>query len=363
MNRVKISAVGDIMLGDFPACYGFGVKSKIIKSKKSPFVHVMEVIRNTDLLFGNLESVLSIANINRLWLPTLYMRGAPLSVKYLKECNFKLLSIANNHIMQHGNEAFWETIKILEKNQIKPIGILADDSYHSRPFTTIVNKIKIGFLAYSQRPEEYKPGEELYCIADDKKIYDDLKKLKKMVDVIIVSMHWGDEYIEFPSIEQKEKARKIIDNGASVIIGHHPHVIQGIENYKSGLIAYSLGNFVFDMWLPETKKSIIIEIILTKDGVMDYHIIPVKINDQHRPELLSENEKNEFNKKFEKMSEEISQRNILTDVYQEELSKRFLSYRKSILKHYLKNIKNYNIFYFAQLIFLVFIRRFFNKHI
>jgi poly-gamma-glutamate synthesis protein (capsule biosynthesis protein) len=99
-------------------------------------------------------------------------------------------------------------------------------------------------------------------------------------------MHWGNEYVDRPSPDQIRLAHKIIDSGANMILGHHPHVLQGVEKYHNGVIAYSLGNFIFDMWQDKMKKSMILQCILSKQGVCNVEVIPVYINNNFQPEIL-----------------------------------------------------------------------------
>lgn len=98
-------------------------------------------------------------------------------------------------------------------------------------------------------------------------------------------MHWGDEYINLPSIFQIYFAHDIIDAGADVIIGHYPHVLQPVEKYKGRIISYSLGNFVSDMCSETTKKSMILKIIFNQNQIKKVELIPIYINKNYQPEI------------------------------------------------------------------------------
>jgi len=364
-DQIKLSSVGDIMLGDLPACFGFGVGTQMRKHGLSfPFLRVKASLRNSDLVFGNLEAVLSNYKKNKLWLPSLYLRGDPKAAYALKECGFKVVSVANNHMMQHGPNAFRDTINNLKAASIATVGRGDGNNFHSTPFITEVKQIKFGFLGYSLRPEEYSPGEILYCQSDNpKKIFADIHKLKKKVDFVILSLHWGDEFIQKPSYVQINMARALIDQGVDVILGHHPHVIQGVEKYKKGLIVYSLGNFIFDMWMTETKESMMINIYFTKRGIDNFEIIPLIINALHQPEILGGIEEKAFRLKFDKLCKDLKKHDYLKNKYKKELLACFIKYRKSVRWHYKKNITRYNLFYLFQLLSLIIFRRAFKKHI
>lgn len=212
------------------------------------------------------------------------LRGNPYFVDQLKKSNFKVINIANNHIQQHGESPFYNTIDILKQNKIRIIGV--DDL---QPQIIESKGIKLGFFGYSLRPEENN-SKVLYSQGNKKKIISDINIIKKKVDYIIISLHWGDEYINLPSISQINFAHDIIDAGADTILGHHPHVLQPVEKYKGGIIAYSLGNFVSDMCLEITKKSMILKIIFKQNQINKVELIPIYINNNYQPEISTNKE-------------------------------------------------------------------------
>lgn len=130
-------------------------------------------------------------------------------------------------------------------------------------------------------------------------IEEDILSTKELADIIIVSLHWGYERERYPLPSQRNLAHKIIDAGVDLIIGHHPHVLQGIEHYKDGFIAYSLGNFVFTaksyfkMWGNEEKESIILKCGISKKGIEKIDMIPIHVSDSFQLVIL----KNERKKK------------------------------------------------------------------
>ena len=130
-NEIILTAVGDISLGDSPKSLGFGVKSKI-KSKSADFI--FENIKNQlkgDIVFGNLETVLSEKGLKLYDFYSEQLRGAPEYASALSNAGFTLLSVANNHAMQHGAEAFWESVDSLKSNNISVAGVKSKAPYHS----------------------------------------------------------------------------------------------------------------------------------------------------------------------------------------------------------------------------------------
>lgn len=108
-------------------------------------------------------------------------------------------------------------------------------------------------------------------------IVEDIAKLRDKVDVVIVTVHWGKEYVNEPTAEQRLLAHAAVDAGAHLVLGHHPHVLQGIEFYKDGVIAYSLGNFVFDINLAKTWETMLLSFSLASTGVLDLTVVPAYI--------------------------------------------------------------------------------------
>jgi len=321
-SQIILSAVGDIIPGDHPLYFGVGTKSLINKNKKFIFEFVGKFLSKSEIVFGNLETIISDTNISHKY-KNLIMRGNPNFIQQIKGAHFNILNIANNHIQQHGLKPMTETIDILKKNNIKIIGM---DKL--QPQIIVCENIKFGFLGYSLHQEQFG-NKTFYSYGNKKKFLSDVTKLKPQIDYLIISLHWGNEYIEIPSKNQIELAHQLIDSGVNVILGHHPHVLQPIEKYHHGIIAYSLGNFVSDMCQEKTKQSIILNILFNKKKDIEFEVIPIYINKNYQPEP----------------AENIRKQNILSIVNNQEhflLSQK--DYQKK-LKHCLKkNRHEYKIF-------------------
>lgn len=305
---ITLMAVGDIMLGDHPICIGHGVSATIEKRGPTfPFLNVASILRSGDIVFGNLEAVLSNKAVNKKSLSSIQMRASPYAVEGLTSAGFNILSLANNHILEHGEEALLETTSILPQHNIKYVGVDSNITKAREPLIIDVKSISIAFLAYCLIPDR-----TAYISIDDPgEICLDVRKAKSQADIVVVSLHWGNEYVEKPSPFQIKLAHQIIDSGANVILGHHPHVLQGVESYKSGIIAYSLGNFIFDMiFLGETRNSAVLECRLSKEGVMGCRVLPVYIDDQYVPYLLQGEGGEALLMKLDKLSSELKEENL-----------------------------------------------------
>lgn len=146
------------------------------------------------------------------------------------------------------------------------------------------NGIRVAFLAYADHKTPYAYAKEFDAFetgpakAVDEDIARDIAALKGQCDVIVVSLHWGIEYNANPDGRQQQLGRFLIDQGVSVVAGHHPHVLQEPEWYKDGIIIYSMGNFVFDQWSrPPTRISRIYRLTLDKGGLVDGDYLPLEI--------------------------------------------------------------------------------------
>lgn len=329
-SKVVIAAVGDIMPGDHPHYLGIGVNSLTKQRGILVFEYVKDILSEADIVFGNLETVLSGYKQGHSYRNSIH-KGNPEFVNQLKKAHFNILNIANNHIQQHGKQSLFNTVDLLQQNDISVIGL---DNLQPKILT--FNSIKLGFLGYSLRPEQYA-NKAIYSKANEDKIISDITKVTKKVDCLTVSLHWGDEYVSLPSNQQRELAHKLIDSGSSIILGHHPHVLQGVEKYKHGVIAYSLGNFVSDMCQNQSKETMILKLKLEKETI-SFEIIPCKINNSYQPVPLTDTEKSDTLKYIKNLS-------VSTTLPQEQYNKlvknSIVSFRKEFRLFLIKNWHKY----------------------
>lgn len=346
--RIKFSAVGDIAFGDHPMCIGFGAYSRFKSFPPVyPFEHVLSQLKRADILFGNLECALLPEGSNVHDYDAIQMKGETRHIKGLAEAGFKVLNFANNHCMQHGEESFRGTVHLLEQNNINYCGVNYDNHLIGKPLVVELNTIKVAFLGYSLRPRQYFERNPLYSEGNTESIVQDVIDVKGKVDFVIVSLHWGDEFIERPSPEEISIGRRLIDAGTDLIIGHHPHVLRGIENYKQGVIIYSLGNFVCDMvWDNRLRESLIFSCDITKHGIENMELTPVFINDNFQPEIMVKNSGKTLLHKVYRLSEAL-QAETLSDFdeqlkqYQQDALDAQMLFRKKSHRFFLTNIYRY----------------------
>lgn len=266
---ITLFAVGDIMLGR-------SVNTKIQKQKDFtfPFQKINNFFQNSDIVLVNLESPFG-QNCPQTDTGMVFCADKN-SVLGLKGLFVTHTNLANNHIDNQGIKGIDFTKDTLLQNQITPVGL----STGSGVVVSQIKNTKVAFLGLNDVPPFPKEINNL-----SKEIL--LKQLElatKSADIVVVSFHWGNEY-QSRSKRQQEFAHLAIDKGADLIIGHHPHWVQEIENYKGVPIFYSLGNFVFDqMWSQKTREGLIAKVIFENNKVSTYSATPIFINKDYQPE-------------------------------------------------------------------------------
>ena len=284
LKRGTLIFTGDIMLDR-------GVKSAIEDygqgDSRFPFLKISGELKRADVLFGNLESIISDKGTKK---GSIYsFRADPKAINGLLYAGFDIVSVANNHIFDYGRVAMEDSLKRLKSAGIDYVGGGFSYKEAHSPVIKNVRGTEIAYLAYTNKGSRLwsaKGENSGICCLDKEDLGRDIFAAKKKSDILIVSMHFGDEYSGHPNNQQKRFARLAIDSGADLVIGHHPHVVQSIEKYKKGYIAYSLGNFIFDQaFSEETERGLLLEVLIENGKIKK--IIPkgIRINDFYQSEL------------------------------------------------------------------------------
>lgn len=273
-SSLTIVFVGDIMLGR-------GVK-RITDTAglHYPFLPTYSLLRSADLAIGNLESPLTTADY-KTTSPWKFKGDTSAAAFTLRRAGFGLLALANNHAPDCGDDGFYDTQRFLEQAGIKWSGrgdsfrlkipqpdFEADIPYpYCLPSFIEVKGFRLGFLSFCQPylleiSKDY--GGNLIARADSATVVNSIRLIRDRCHLVVCSFHWGQEYQDRPNAEQKNLARLAIRCGADIVHGHHPHVLQGVEFYRGGLIAYSLGNFIFDQRQAKPRQSGLLFVKLIK---------------------------------------------------------------------------------------------------
>lgn len=271
-EEIVINAVGDVMLA------GRWASSIKKQGYDTPFSAMTSELAKGDLNLANLES--PIARQGKEFTTKKFrFRAAPELAPALRKAGFQLVTLANNHSMDFGGQALGETMKYLETAGIAWIGA-GDNLAESRKMAlyTIKGK-KITFLGYSlTQPTEFFAGQQRPGTAPGyvKLVEADVISARRQADYVIVSFHWGKEGSGTVQAYQRNTAHKAIEAGADVILGHHPHVLQGVERYKNGIIFYSLGNFAFASKSRTSDVAALVRLRLNGDA-REAEILPLDV--------------------------------------------------------------------------------------
>lgn len=282
-QAVRVLFVGDIMLDNGPGHQ--------IASGKDPFAACATLLADADLTIGNLECVLGRGG--EMILKNYSFRGAMGSEKYLKRY-FHALSLANNHSFDFGPDGLTECLDILKQNEIGVFGAGANLWSARRGLMLECKGRKILLLGYNGfRAEDYQATDSTPGVAPLKEewILEDIRNASREVraDIIIPFLHWGSEMVSMPHDQQRLLARRMIDAGASAVIGTHPHVTQTIDTYRGKPIVYSLGNFVFDYYPvdPPQWTGWAVRLHILPSGEIDLETIAVELDLVGLPHLVN----------------------------------------------------------------------------
>ena len=263
-----LKIVGDVNFSDGYFDLGIGVGTRI-RNGADPFCHLDR--RPGDFWIGNFECVCASLAIGKPFIIS------PKELDHVKLLD--LFGVANNHVMQYGEDAYREMLGYLDKKDILYAG---SDEHRSVNFE--YQGKKIGVLAFSQRPDIFTRLPLYWSLPEYDEIKTEIARLSGC-DFKIAYIHWGNEFINYPYNDQKQFAHFLVDSGIDLVIGMHPHVMQGFEIYHGKHIFYSLGNFVFYMpWLP-TKYSIIVNVDFETDKLITIEY--VRIGNDNFPRIVS----------------------------------------------------------------------------
>ena len=309
-----LKIVGDINLTDGYFDVGFGVGSKL-KHGFDPFQHLEKKLE--DCWIGNFEGVASETS-EKTGNAALQFRVEPHYLSHLK--HFNVYGIANNHAMQHGAAAYQRTFDSLTSHGCKCFG---SNAQKTQIFEHQGRKVCI--TGFSQRVDAFSESPCYWHNPEYKDIEKEIVSLPQ--DAFkMVFVHWGNEFINRPSSQQKRFAHWLVDIGFDLVIGMHPHILQGYEVYHSKYIFYSLGNFVFDMPWEPTKYGAVISVDLSKDTIIpivDY----VRINDEFAPQIIEEkNVPKKF--RFEYLNQQLVKEDN-SEEYHAEINRCYKQYRKA----------------------------------
>jgi poly-gamma-glutamate synthesis protein (capsule biosynthesis protein) len=288
----KINFLGDVMLSRH-------VNTQMKRlGYDYPWKKVKELTADADITFANLEVPIS----DRYDVPAAGMSFvAPTkNLDYLKQAGIDVVSVANNHTANFGRQAFLDNLDNLQEAGIKICGGGLTEAEARAGVSTKVGETTFNFLCqsavvgslYADGQSAGVPylGLEPWYRRNQNSLDQLVEDIEKAAPgaVVIDSPHWGVEYKQYPNDDQRAAAQLMIDKGADLIIGTHPHVVQSLEYYHDRFISYSLGNFIFDQeWSTETKQGVMASVYFYGDRNVAVNLIPLQIENYAQPAFVT----------------------------------------------------------------------------
>jgi len=274
-KKWTLMATGDVIPGR-------SVNSQTVKQNDFTWAwkNIIPILLEGDVTLVNLESPL-VLNCP-VTVEGMTFCGSQRHIEGLKAAKVTVANFANNHMGNYGKKGIEQTKQLLENNAIRISGL-------GTPVILDVKGTKVAFLGFDDIGPNVSPIAE----ADDEMIKKQISEARSYADVVIVSMHWGVEYTDKPSERQVILAHLVIDSGADLIIGNHPHWVQPVELYKGKIIMYAHGNTIFDqMWSEKTKEGVIGKYTFYGKDLVNIEFIPIYIKEYGQPIILEGDKKN-----------------------------------------------------------------------
>lgn len=264
------------------------------------FAEVRPVLQRADEVIINLEGPLTSAEVPLQ--KDFVFRGRPEDVSVLRDGGVTVAALANNHISDYGSAGLLETLEVLDAAEIGRVGAGRDLADATEPLYLQVQDKTVAVVNFSQyngkttpAATETQPGQAYY---GSEAFASRMAEARERADVVIAVLHHGAEYVDFPTEDQASKSRQAIDFGADAVISHHPHVTQGIEEYRGKPIFHSLGNFIFDQETSPWDRSFFVAMDFIGDDI-DFTLYPYFIR-KGVPAFMSDEDAAAF---FERVNE------------------------------------------------------------
>ncbi|QNK48484.1 CapA family protein [Brevibacterium sp. PAMC23299] len=280
---LTMTMVGDVMMGR----YVEEVTEK--HGYEYLFRYMKPYFGNSDYVSGNYEHTAlkeEVSNYKGADTP-IRLNSNTSGVEAVKDAGFSVVSLANNHMMDYEEQGLLDTIDEFKSADMHYVGVGSNtaEAKNSIDYAD-VNGVRVATLGFTDvygKDAVSKSNKAGLLNSNPDLLFEMIGKARDAkqgnADLVVVNMHWGQEYSTSTTDRQKDLAKAIIDAGADIIIGHHPHVLQSFDVYKDGIIFYSLGNFIFDQGWTRTKDSAMVQYHLANDGKATIDVVPLQIEE------------------------------------------------------------------------------------
>ncbi len=273
-DKITLDFVGDVSLADnwyiAPKYDSRGGISGVLGDT------MLEEMKSATVMVANSEFTVSNRG-TKMKGKTYTFRAKPERLKIYDEMGVDLVSLANNHVYDFGKDAFLDMLDSFEKYEIPHVGAGRNLAEAKKPFFFIINGKSFAFFGATRAekniltPGATKTSEGVFRCYDPTEAVELIKELREDTDYVIPMIHFGRENSHDLEKEQVSSAKQYIDAGADMVVGHHAHVLQGVEIYKDKPIIYNLGNFLFN---DQEVETALYKVVMDADGKMDYYVLP-----------------------------------------------------------------------------------------
>ena len=299
LDEVHMAIAGDVLFSTSPLNKydsGNGITSILSAD-------LLDTMNSSDITMVNLEFPFSTRGV-QMENKQYTFKADPSRAPVLKEMGVDIVSLANNHTLDFGTEALLDTITTLRENNIRSVGAGEDLEAAKKPSVITIKGRNIAILGASRvipvtdwNATKYSPG--VFTTYDPALLIEEIKLAKQSNDLVIVYVHWGIEKEEYPKEYQRTMAKQYIDAGADLVLGSHPHVLQGIEFYNGKPIVYSLGNFVFGHTI---ERTVLLDVTIDEQNLCNIRLIPCETKDAYTHTITSDDKVHEFYSYYEGIS-------------------------------------------------------------
>jgi poly-gamma-glutamate capsule biosynthesis protein CapA/YwtB (metallophosphatase superfamily) len=276
-DRLVVIVGGDV--------HGESPIAEVLADGEDPLAAIAERLRAADVVIVNLET--PVGAVHDPADKHFVFRADRALLERLAEAGVGVVNLANNHALDHGPDGLAETLAHAANLGLAVVGAGPDEDAAWEPAVLEAAGRTVAVLGMSEViPDEGWIAGDGWGVAsalDHDRAAEAVRAAAQVADHVVVSVHWGNEYDECPSVVQTELARRLLEAGADVVAGHHPHVVQGFEEREGGAVAYSLGNLLFYAATEETRDAVLLRSTFGAGGIAEHALEPVVIDDRGRP--------------------------------------------------------------------------------
>lgn len=304
-DTITIGLTGDVMIGR--------IVEEVLATEDPSYIwgDALAMMLSTDMNLINLEAALT--NSDKAVFKTFNFKAKPERVEALKLASVAVANLANNHCLDYSEEGLLDTLKVLDGAEIPHIGAGKNLEEARKPLVIDVRGVKIGILGFTDNEPSWVAGKDSpgtnYIDIDEKGleiVTREVQQIRKSVDIVILTIHWGPNMRERPPNRFKNFARGAIESGVDIFHGHSAHIFQGVEIYNNKVIFYDTGDFVDDYYVDpilRNDRSFFFTVEVSREGVSAIHLIPTLI-ENFQANLSTGFEKEETLERMQMLSKE-----------------------------------------------------------